>query len=371
MWDLSSRTRGQTRVPCIGRQILNHWTTREALEGKLFRKHKGAIIGLPVVLFCVNINNINLDSRTRSSYESEKVKVTQLCSAVCNPMDYTVHGILQASIPEWVAFPFSRGSSQPRDRTLVSCIAGGFFTSWATRKAYVSCLKIFFFYMINVLSRDVLSLMLNQWEPRQWGLQVSTVAERQRLWTGQCLPGLRLCRFFLTWHAASHSRHALTWGPLHCSFCEEGSFPRYLYASLPLSSGLSLFRRDLSWSLPLPLNIGKFNPCLLLKHIFSNTFHFFFSLLHFLLSNMGFPWWLSGKKSACSAGDVGWIPGWGRSPGEGNGNPLLPGESHGQGSLMGLMGYSPWGRKGDHNLVTKSPPPLSNMLASSLYLSHL
>ena len=38
---------------------------------------------------------------------------------------------------EWVAFPFSRGSSQPRDRTQVSCIAGGFFTSWATREAHV------------------------------------------------------------------------------------------------------------------------------------------------------------------------------------------------------------------------------------------
>ena len=46
-----------------------------------------------------------------------------------HPMDYTVHVILQARILEWVDFPFSRGSSQPRDRTQVSCIAGGFFTS--------------------------------------------------------------------------------------------------------------------------------------------------------------------------------------------------------------------------------------------------
>ena len=49
-------------------------------------------------------------------------------------MDYTVHGILQARILEWVAFPLSRGSSQPRDWTQVSYIAGGFFTSWATRE---------------------------------------------------------------------------------------------------------------------------------------------------------------------------------------------------------------------------------------------
>ena len=48
---------------------------------------------------------------------------------------YTVHGILQARILEWVAIPFSRGSSQPRDQTQVSCISGRFFTSWATREA--------------------------------------------------------------------------------------------------------------------------------------------------------------------------------------------------------------------------------------------
>ena len=44
-------------------------------------------------------------------------------------MDYRVHGILEARILEWVAFPFSRGSSLPRDQAQVSCIAGGFFTS--------------------------------------------------------------------------------------------------------------------------------------------------------------------------------------------------------------------------------------------------
>ena len=60
--------------------------------------------------------------------ESE-VKVTQSCLTLCKPMDYTVHGILQARILEWVAFSFSRGSSQPRNQTQVSSIAGGFFTS--------------------------------------------------------------------------------------------------------------------------------------------------------------------------------------------------------------------------------------------------
>ena len=58
-----------------------------------------------------------------------KVKVSWSCLTLCQPMDYTVHGILQVRILEWVAFPFFRESSQPRDRAQVSHIAGGFFTS--------------------------------------------------------------------------------------------------------------------------------------------------------------------------------------------------------------------------------------------------
>ena len=50
------------------------------------------------------------------------MKVIQLCLSLCNPMDYTVHGILLTRILEWVAFPFSRGSSQPRDQTQVSSL---------------------------------------------------------------------------------------------------------------------------------------------------------------------------------------------------------------------------------------------------------
>ena len=67
-----------------------------------------------------------------SACESES-EVAQSCPALCDPMDYSpsgssVHGILQARIVEWVAMPSSRGSSQLRDQTQVSCIAGGFFT---------------------------------------------------------------------------------------------------------------------------------------------------------------------------------------------------------------------------------------------------
>ena len=57
-----------------------------------------------------------------------KVKVAQSCLTL-RPHGLSVHGILQARILEWVAFPFSRGSSQPRNGTRVSCIAGRFFTN--------------------------------------------------------------------------------------------------------------------------------------------------------------------------------------------------------------------------------------------------
>ena len=63
------------------------------------------------------------------------VKITQTHTTLCDPKDYIIHGILQARILEWVTFPFSRGSSQLRDQTQVSPIAGGLFTSWATREA--------------------------------------------------------------------------------------------------------------------------------------------------------------------------------------------------------------------------------------------
>ena len=68
---------------------------------------------------------------TSAPWEAQRrkceVKGAQSCPTLWDPMDYTVLGILQARILEWVAFPFSRGPSQPRDRTQVSHIAGGFF----------------------------------------------------------------------------------------------------------------------------------------------------------------------------------------------------------------------------------------------------
>ena len=74
-----------------------------------------------------------------------KILVTQLCLTLWDPMNHrppgsSVHGILQARIPEWVAIPFFRGSSRPRGQSLVSCIAGIFFTIWTTSDQ--TCLQL-------------------------------------------------------------------------------------------------------------------------------------------------------------------------------------------------------------------------------------
>ena len=77
------------------------------------------------------------DEITRFFSHSLKVLLTQLCPILCDPVDCSppgssVHGILHARILKWVAISYSRGSSQPRDQThisCISCIAGRFFTT--------------------------------------------------------------------------------------------------------------------------------------------------------------------------------------------------------------------------------------------------
>ena len=82
------------------------------------------------------------------------MKVTQLCPSLCNPMGYTVHGILQARIQEWVTFPFSMGSSQPRNQNQVSCIVGGFFTTWATGKS-LNSINLFLLHNLWTMNKDL------------------------------------------------------------------------------------------------------------------------------------------------------------------------------------------------------------------------
>ena len=84
-------------------------------------------------------------------------------------MDYTVHGILQARILEWVDFPFSRGPSQPKDQIQVSHIAGRFFTSWVTREGQIflrfthvlACVTVSFFLYCCSVAQVCLTLQPN------------------------------------------------------------------------------------------------------------------------------------------------------------------------------------------------------------------
>ena len=96
------------------------------------------------------------------------MKATQSCPTLCDPMDYTVHGILQARILEWVAFPFSRGSSWPRDRTQVFHIAGGFFTGWATREAQKDTRTPIF--IVKESESEVAQSCLTLWDPMDCSL---------------------------------------------------------------------------------------------------------------------------------------------------------------------------------------------------------
>ena len=88
-----------------------------------------------------------------------KVKVSLYCSTLWDPMDYTgPHEILQARILEWVAIPFTRGHSQTKNQTRVSCIEGGFLINWAIREVivlsflptqmYSSCVEILHIYAL-------------------------------------------------------------------------------------------------------------------------------------------------------------------------------------------------------------------------------
>ena len=88
-----------------------------------------------MVYLCLILNN----NICEALWDFEVI-AAQLYLTLCDPMDCrlpdtSVHGISQARILEWVAIPFCRGSSWPRDWTQVSCITGRFFTFWASREA--------------------------------------------------------------------------------------------------------------------------------------------------------------------------------------------------------------------------------------------
>ena len=117
------------RVPWTARSstqsILKEITPEYSLEGLMLKlQYFGHLMG-----------RANSLEKTLMLEKTESKRVSRWKSLSHVWLFVTVHGVLQARILEWVAFPFSRGSSQLRDGTHVSCIPGRFFTSWATREA--------------------------------------------------------------------------------------------------------------------------------------------------------------------------------------------------------------------------------------------
>ena len=174
-----------------------------------------------------------------------KVKVAQLCPTLCHPMDCTVHGILQARILEWAAFLFSRGSSEPRDWTLVSWIAGGFFTSWATREARLKkeallnsglWNKDFLMWVIFSLFEFVTILflfcVLVFWPHSMWDLNSSI---RDQIYTscfgGQSLNHLREVPRFFFFSSFTNQSRMDEWVHLLCAVIQGSS---YLVSPHPL-----------------------------------------------------------------------------------------------------------------------------------------
>ena len=127
-----------------------------------------------------------------------KTLVAQSCLTLCYPMDcsppgFSVHGILQAKILERVAILFSRGFSSPRDQTLVSCIAGIFFTIWTTREAQDTILKAHKIGYNKVECAWVLSLFNHVWLfATLWTVALqaplSVGFSRQEYWSGLSCP---------------------------------------------------------------------------------------------------------------------------------------------------------------------------------------
>ena len=164
-----------------------------------------------------------------------------MCLTLCDPVDYTVHGILQARILEWVAFPFSRGSSQPRDRTQVSCIAGGFFTSWAIRElpniimSYNATINVDY-YLCN-------SIFITAWI---YSVQYYTLAKKKKISTRE-LPCQSPVSYNITewhlhiWSVIDHQRNCICkslnspwWVSKEMSPLCQPTFPRQQAISLPL-----------------------------------------------------------------------------------------------------------------------------------------
>ena len=133
-----------------------------------------------------------------------ELKSLKSCPTLCDPMNRSpqgssVHGILQARILEWVAVSSSRGSLQPRDWTQVYCIAGGFFTNWATREALVWTWEINKYWLTEWLGRKSKDWEVPSWIPGiPWHVLFCHLAlGRQVGMVGNCHWSVQVCVIYL------------------------------------------------------------------------------------------------------------------------------------------------------------------------------
>ena len=123
------------------------WEERPVkMEGNSFKEQGG-----PCILCCVLV--------------AQSCSVSLGSHRMCSPPGSSVHGIVQARILEWVASPFSKGSSRPRDWTWVSCIAGRFFTVWTTTEALGSALGQMLLQIQAVRNLIYQGKIQYQWDP--------------------------------------------------------------------------------------------------------------------------------------------------------------------------------------------------------------
>ena len=142
-----------------------------------------------------------------------KVKVVQSCPTLCNPTDYTVHGILQARILEWVA----RGFSQRRDRTQFSLIAGGFFTSWATVSKKKNNKRSLWWWLLSVI--NCLTEFSSLDNTMSNGLEKEcALGENKERKEEDCTS---------EGHTVCHIIHYLLWCPLSCLISLKFNFHKF------------------------------------------------------------------------------------------------------------------------------------------------
>ena len=123
--------------------------------------------------------------------ESEKkVLVAQSCPTLCNSMDCSpsgssVHGILQERVLEWVAIPFSRGSSWPRDWTWISCIAGRFFNRVShQQRRHIQSLTI-----LRCWKLFLIVFLLLYYTTQWWKVWIPRMSHEWLNWTISIVPG--------------------------------------------------------------------------------------------------------------------------------------------------------------------------------------